>query len=502
MGFLNFFNKDVNVQIDKHIKKINNSIEVLEDGCNSILTCKIYYDNIDNLLKKITKLSDENNIDVDIKKYQCILNNPEKYFDLSLKFEIEKILIKYYKKKSKELLQASLSILHKDYMENCKYFTNKDLSLNDIVNKYIDNVEMTFNSVSEIPNSTLLNTTVISHYSNKQENDYNKQKNDYNNVNELLIKDIEKSIDFSINLNDDELLYDSDKVRANMYKTLSTIDFDGYRNMKNKQNIMLLPKEILFMHYLENRKVKDFNYPLMWYYTYDLNFIDVFDRLFNGGYITFGDINNKLPNLTIPELKDLLRQFKLKVSGNKKVLIDRLLLESPRDELEGMLVNDVFALTDIGRDVLSSNKHIMYFHQKDLFITIDEADKVIKEHPGFNHYSVALYILNDRLKRYINKSDKVDYTGGPILYHKISLVYQDMEVDEKELFYLLVYYCHCMTEFYMEEPPKDIADRIVKLKNKTGITMYELSQMTRKIKNDFKFNIKNNVYDTYMNALK
>lgn len=322
-----------------------------------------------------------------------------------------------------------------------------------------------------------------------------------NNLINAIHKDLELSIKNTTYMSDDDLLYDGDKIRKDTQNELSKLDFEKYRHYNLIKKIDLKPEEIVFMDYIGYKTMHDYNYPLLWYYKYNLKIANSITRLFEGGYIKFGDTRDKLYNLKVNELKSLLKDFGLKISGKKDELVSRLLENVDTEILNKFLTVDVFTLTDYGRDTVNNNKHIIYFHKKQLDISIYEADAVLKEHPGYNYYSIALHILNKRIES-VSVDENSFNRYVPISYLYISYVYKDMGINTKELLYLLIYYCHCMGEKYFETPPTPIVDRINKIIDSAGLDVFEISEMINKILSDFSLKPSSKAYDNYINAIK
>lgn len=81
--------------------------------------------------------------------------------------------------------------------------------------------------------------------------------------------------------------------------------------------------EIAFLDYIDTQKVNELSLAGYWTYEYDLDFKYVISKLINNGYLIISSVPN-LGKLKVDELKDILRKFNLKVSGNKADLIKRI----------------------------------------------------------------------------------------------------------------------------------------------------------------------------------
>ncbi len=214
------------------------------------------------------------------------------------------------------------------------------------------------------------------------------------------------------------------------------ININTLKDAKIEEDEELNPEEILFLSYIDQRDVENYNYPQYWTFDYNLDFQNTLLKLFKSGYVKFADASYKLNSLKVAELKEILMDHGLKVSGRKAELIERLVDNLDSSQLENISKNDYFQMTEKGSKTLKKNQHIPYFKKISSFkISIHAAHKMILENPDMNQYSVALYILQKRLNRFnpIKENGLLRNT----LYN-IAIVYQDMGNFEGELEYLLI----------------------------------------------------------------
>lgn len=71
-------------------------------------------------------------------------------------------------------------------------------------------------------------------------------------------------------------------------------------------------------------------------------------RLLHGGYLDIGDIAESINLKKVPELKAILKDKKLKVSGNKPELVHRLINNLDSDELNELFSVSVYHITEKG----------------------------------------------------------------------------------------------------------------------------------------------------------
>lgn len=75
-------------------------------------------------------------------------------------------------------------------------------------------------------------------------------------------------------------------------------------------------------------------------------------RLLGLGLISEGDIRDKISLKTVPELKNVLRNANLKVSGNKSELIQRILDNFPESTLNALFPISKYHITEAGKKAL------------------------------------------------------------------------------------------------------------------------------------------------------
>ena len=72
------------------------------------------------------------------------------------------------------------------------------------------------------------------------------------------------------------------------------------------------------------------------------------DRLLENGYLALGDIHENISLKTMPELKSVLSEHRLKVSGKKADLVQRILEHLPPDEVHALFPVGVYKITEKG----------------------------------------------------------------------------------------------------------------------------------------------------------
>lgn len=122
---------------------------------------------------------------------------------------------------------------------------------------------------------------------------------------------------------------------------------------------MLSKKERYILNYSDNNLV---GYKLPDYMLSELsNYKEIVSKLLNENYLRISDTKESIAYLTIPDLKEILRVKKLKLSGRKSELLDRIFENFSDDELEIYVKDRRYILTDLGAEELKNNPPRGYY---------------------------------------------------------------------------------------------------------------------------------------------
>lgn len=122
---------------------------------------------------------------------------------------------------------------------------------------------------------------------------------------------------------------------------------------------MLSIKERYILNYSSNNLV---GYKLPDYMLSELsNYKEIVSKLLNENYLRISDTKESIAYLTIPDLKEILRVKKLKLSGRKSELLDRIFENFSNDELKGYVKDRRYILTELGTEELKNNPPEGYY---------------------------------------------------------------------------------------------------------------------------------------------
>lgn len=208
------------------------------------------------------------------------------------------------------------------------------------------------------------------------------------------------------------------------------------RHIKPGQPVQLSLEEILFLWYLDGNDATAEGIAGYWTHDYHIDYGAVSKKLFSYGYLTFAGTGEKLANKKVSELKKLLADNDLPVSGRKDALIQRVLESIPQDKIEQAFPEEYFALTTAGAQLIIANEHLTYIHRHRAHfeISLKMADDVKKAHPKYFCYKVALAALEKEGRKFHHEKDWGLWRNT--LYNR-SVVYQEQGNIKTEMELLL-----------------------------------------------------------------
>lgn len=142
--------------------------------------------------------------------------------------------------------------------------------------------------------------------------------------------------------------------------------------------------EILLLEYCSYGSYPrtDGSYPRFWWYQYGIRDVSaVLKSLEERSFIRFASAAESLPSLTVAQLKEVLAQFSLPVSGKKADLIQRIKENVSEDDLDSKITDRQYTLTELGRAELEENQYVPYMH-------------------SFNYSDITVWTVNQLMQKY------------------------------------------------------------------------------------------------------
>lgn len=183
------------------------------------------------------------------------------------------------------------------------------------------------------------------------------------------------------------------------------------------KNGLMIP-EIAVLYYARTFRTNQENFQSFWYYKYAVeNPKEILQMLIDKGFICYAPARNSLTSLTVLELKEILRKLGLKVSGNKKDLLKRVLENADDEFLEKEISSKSFELTELGIQELKENEYVFYCHNQTDYDLINQGIDVfwineqMHNHPNVRYRDLIWGELNKNAINSMKKIQLGDYSS-------------------------------------------------------------------------------------------
>ena len=130
--------------------------------------------------------------------------------------------------------------------------------------------------------------------------------------------------------------------------------------LRTKEGFLL--GEILLLWYLTRNKTTESYIPQYFEYKYGINTDVTIEMFIKDKFIEIESNKEALTHLTILELKEILKVNMKKMSGNKKVLIERIQTEIPEHQYSNITTAKGFKLYLKSKKILITNQNIILKH--------------------------------------------------------------------------------------------------------------------------------------------
>lgn len=124
----------------------------------------------------------------------------------------------------------------------------------------------------------------------------------------------------------------------------------------------VLPGELILMNWLDGNTIHD-TPPKYFSYCYGINPIKSTEKLIKAGYLAESSPYEALPSLKVSELKEILRNNNLKLSGNKSDLVKRITENVSEDIVKGFITKKPLKITKMGKELMKKYHYIVDAHK-------------------------------------------------------------------------------------------------------------------------------------------
>ncbi len=130
------------------------------------------------------------------------------------------------------------------------------------------------------------------------------------------------------------------------------------------------------------------------------------NRLLKGGYLNTSVLEDNISLKTVPELKAILAEHKLKASGKKAELGYRLLDNLPEYELRELFPVGVYRITEKGREALKPYSIIFKNNTHSLGFSYYRLLKEREKYPDKTDEAILTRMLSDDLQKCYQTGDQ------------------------------------------------------------------------------------------------
>lgn len=180
--------------------------------------------------------------------------------------------------------------------------------------------------------------------------------------------------------------------------------------------------DVFLLDYFNQRKT---DYELAEYQieTYGSDYKERLSYLYDHGFLTIAGLEETLTALTIPELKNILRTFNLKLSGKKQDLVARIVDTVPSEKIKDSLPK-LYALTSKGSQFLLEHKAFIDnkkqgygFLNNEIFAT----EKILATRGTLDSDGVFFYLFQ---RNVVKHGKNKDFDSLKHTYYQLSLWYK------------------------------------------------------------------------------
>lgn len=123
------------------------------------------------------------------------------------------------------------------------------------------------------------------------------------------------------------------------------------------------------------------------------------DRLLSDGYLSLGNMEQRISLKTVPELKAILADRELKISGRKKELVNRILNHFDPETLESLFPVNIYCITDKGFSALEPYSIVLASDAHSLGLSYYRLIQAKKDNPDQDDNVILSQLLSEDIQR-------------------------------------------------------------------------------------------------------
>ncbi|HFV7236370.1 TPA: SAP domain-containing protein, partial [Staphylococcus aureus] len=166
---------------------------------------------------------------------------------------------------------------------------------------------------------------------------------------------------------------DQVKLNENVQENNQDLVIDVKDDNNNNYHYDLNANDILILHLNKNREVGKEVKNHFYLLENQINVDEILNKLINLDYLDIkSNFDVSLFYLKVPELKEILREYKLKLSGNKPELIERIKTNIDENAIK---LPQVYVPTSKGNKIIGETEYILHFYNSPI-ISLGSAHKM------------------------------------------------------------------------------------------------------------------------------
>lgn len=188
----------------------------------------------------------------------------------------------------------------------------------------------------------------------------------------------------------------------------------------------LKPHEILMLSYAPRYYVGGSQFPRFWHYEFDMDDpAKLLSELEEKGFIQAASAKDSLEGLKVEDLKAILKENGLPVSGRKAALIESIKANISDEILEGKVEKRHYKITPLGEEELKENEYVTYFGPYQKYgISVWDMNKMLENYPKKLFRDRIWGTLNGR---YVDLCERSNNTSDlSEFYRNVSAIRYDM----------------------------------------------------------------------------
>lgn len=191
----------------------------------------------------------------------------------------------------------------------------------------------------------------------------------------------------------------------------------------------------LYLNEINNNPNKSINAN---YYkaNYDTSLVKIKKQAKEDEFVADGSPLIAAKSATVKDLKKILKDHDLMVSGKKEDLIERLGENLTEEELKQLFPKKVLSVTDKGLEFIEKNRHVFYYDKTSQIRTnveVEEYDSIFDDVDDMSDENIYNLLVDFLLKRENDLVDKKNWGKYRYNFMALGKVYKDMGENLKVL---------------------------------------------------------------------